>query len=779
MRGNAPLKNSAGVSRGALILGLIAAGTAGIVSPAFAQSTAPAETTAPSETQSDRTPATAADTSPAGPGDIIVTATRQSLGSQRVPISMTAVGAPQLAKEGITSAAQLNQLSPSLYVLSAVSEGSPRFTLRGLTFTDTQATGSPAVATYVDDVYQSFQFGIYTSLYDLQRVEILRGPQGTTFGRNTTGGAVAYFSQTPANKWEGSLSARVAAGDQGQQYVEGMVNIPLIDDKLALRISGHSEWRDDYVRDLTTGRQRGSSNAQSGRIQLRFTPDNETSANLTVFGLRRRGDAPVPHGQVYPGGVVAPGYAQLSPLDLHDNFDNVGATLRIEHTGGLLTLTSISHYRNTLYNTAQDLDGFPDGGVPGDDFSFPQGFIPDTLYRDRALAKQYGQEIRISSDPTRRISGILGAYYEHDNVYDQINYADVIDGLGLDYNNYFPYRVTTNAYAVFGNLKFNVTDAISVIGGIRKSVEKKTDSGTSSYFLDYNYDWTQNNIQVDGVPPVPSTQFLPYRLSQTSKPLTWDATINYNPSSTLLIFARVAKGFRSGGFNPPAFIATPALLPAPVPLTYTGESVRSYEAGIKLGLLDNRLRINASAFHYNYTNQQVTDYSAGFPITRNAGRSKVDGGEIEVTAAPVKALELRGSVSYTNARYTQYAIVGSDYSGNTLQQSPKWTVNGSANYILPIDRTFNLDADTTWSYRSRVFFDSQNSAELTGEALTTGNVRLALVPVTGKGLAVAAFVNNLTNRRPLASGFSFIPDVQYVKFFDTGRLFGVDVSYKW
>lgn len=202
--------------------------------------------------------------------EITVTATRRESTAQSVPLALTAIGGDQLKSSGVTSAAQLARVAPNLYVLgSSVSAGSPRFTLRGLTGTDLLPTSSPAVATYIYDVYQASQFATSAGLFDLQRVEILRGPQGTTFGKNTTGGAVAYFFQTPTDQFEGYATGRVAAGDRPEQFAEGAVNVPL-NDTLVMRASVRIGGKDDYVRDLRTpGGEIGAESSQSGRLQLR------------------------------------------------------------------------------------------------------------------------------------------------------------------------------------------------------------------------------------------------------------------------------------------------------------------------------------------------------------------------------------------------------------------------------------------------------------------------------------------------------------------------------
>jgi iron complex outermembrane recepter protein len=733
----------------------------GLSFPALAQSQEAASTAAPTASPAATNTATNDDT---GVQEVVVTATRQSQTAQRVPISLTAVGAAQLAKEGITSVTQLGQLSPSLYMQTAVSEGSARYTIRGLTVTDTLPTASPAVATYIDDVYQAFQYGINSALFDIQRIEILRGPQGTTFGKNTTGGAVAYFSQTPTNVAEGYVSGQIAGGDQARRFLEAAINVPIIDNTLAMRISARTDSKGTWVYDVANGIQRGGGNGQNGRFQLRWTPSAGTAVNLTAFATSWRGDTPQGHGVIVPE-EVDPRLVAQSPANLFDNFDNNGVTLRVEQNFGSFNLTSISHYRRSRYNTSQDSDGRADDFIP-------------FLYISDARANQYGQELRLASDPALRLSGVGGLYFEHDRIEETTNEA-TITSLN-NYNNLQRTATTTTTYATFANLTFRVTDQLSVIGGLRKSSETRQTEASKLYFDSGQYAWNQGNLVFNTPPAVPD-QTLAYGLKLPAKPWTWDGTIDYNPDRSLLIYARVARGFRSGGFNPPVTII-PAFgtFPATVQPPYQGETLQSYEGGIKLDLLANMLRINASVYHYDYSNQQVQVLSNFIAITSNAGKSKVDGGELEITANPAVHWELRGSVAYTKARYVTYVESDTqDNSGNPLVQAPTWTANGSIAYTTPVSANYNLRASTTWSYRTRVYFDPHKDINDSDGAYANGAVRIGIEPSGTKGFSVTAFGNEIKNQRRLAGAAAFVPGAYYVKYFQPGASYGLDVTYRW
>jgi iron complex outermembrane receptor protein len=692
---------------------------------------------------------------------VVVTATRVKQPAQSVPLSMTAVGAAQLAREGITNVSQLGQLSPSLFVLDTVSAGSPRFTIRGLTGLDILPEGSPAVATYIDDVYQASQFGISQAIFDLQRVEILRGPQGTTFGENTTGGAVAYYSQRPTNTLGGYVTISTAGGDQHQRAAEGALNAPLIDDVLAMRLSGKIYDDGAWVYDTANHRKIGEGHGAAGRFQLRWTPSDTTVANLILFDSRWRGDEPIAWGQFLPAAVNT-SQVGLSAYHLYDDFDNGGATLHLEQELGALTLTSITHFRKTRYDTAEDIDG------TAQDVE---------MWQVDALTEQYGQELRLSSDPKLRLSGILGLYFEHDHINDTQNYAAVITS---DYNDIQYYLTTTKTYAAYGNIKFRITPKLSVISGIRKTVQDKHQNVTALYFVSGAYPWTQSDIAFHGAPPITPDQTLVYEHTLNSDPWTWDETLDYQATNSLLYFIRAAKGVRSGGFNSTEAAYSLSGLPASIPPAFQPEQVLDYEAGIKSTWLGDRLRVNASGYHYNFTDQQVTEYIDVNPVTENAANSKISGGELEVDALPAEHWRLRGTASYTDARYVNYAIPAfyADYSGNALVQSPKWIFGSSVSYVTPITGRCDLRGTVDWTYRTRIFYDSANSATLTDGSLSTGSVQLGIEPSGDRGLSVTGFVNNVTNQVRLASGFNFGPGY-YIKYFDPGRSYGVRASYHW
>lgn len=742
--------------------------------------------------------------------EIVVTATRRATGSQSVPLALTAIGGDELRDKGITNATELGELAPSLIVNAGLSAGSPRYALRGLSNNDLFPSAQAAVTTYIDDVAQNALYGVGASLFDLQRVEVLRGPQGTTFGKNATGGAIVYVSQPPVHRLEGYVSGRLGFGDQQKQSIEGAVNVPVLQDELAARFSFRAEAENDFLRNLgPAGGKVGAASTFSGRGQLLWTPTDDTRANLILYLARRNGDQTLGHAQIGVNDVVDKDVVYFSDkYDFFDDFRNRAATLQVEHDFGPVELTSISHYRHSRQQQSGDLDST--------EF--------DLFYQLRhSTAEQYGQEFRLLSDIAGPISGLLGVYYEHSRIEENSSSNTSTEygpfpGIALPQSR-FPWvymsnpnlpslplargdqlrawdsarRVNlltvTDTYAVFGSVKAEFTKSLSITAGARKTFEKKKHRGLNVYnFLNTTFDFNQGNILYDPLSPIGSPELiLPYQFRLKANPWTWDVTLTYDRLPDFLVFGRVARGFHAGNVNSAGglFIWSPFLQnrafdpPAP----FDGEIVQSYELGIKTNPL-RWLRINANVYHYDYTDQQVSNFFQGALQTANAASSKVDGAELEITAQPTERLTLRGSVSYTDARYSDYLVVRpgrptQDNSGNRLNQAPKWSANWSAGYTAPVSANYDLRLGTNWSYRSRIFFDQTNLLPMSDPARFNGNARIGIEPSSGTGFSITAYVNNLTGVRPMVYTFADSAPDYYTKYFGIGRTFGLDLSYRW
>lgn len=738
-------------------------------------------------------------------GDIVVTATRREAGAQSVPLALTAIGGDQLRAAGVTNATEIGQLAPGLVVSAALSAGSPRYSLRGLSNNDLLATAAAAVTTYIDDVPQNALYGIGASLFDLNRVEILRGPQGTTFGKNTTGGAIAYFSHDPTAELEGYITGRLGFGDRPEQSLEGAINVP-INDELAARISFKTEAQDDYRRNTgPAGGKVGGGSVFSLRGQLRWTPDDLTTVSLIGYLSRGRNDQPLGYAQIGlrpPTNLDVVSYS--GNYDLFDNFDNRAVTMRIERGIGTFKLTSITHYRYSYQNQSGDVDAID----------------LDLFYQLRkSPAEQYGQEFRLVSDSSKAISGLLGLYYEHGSIgedtasststaygpYPGIElglpfvYASDPDGSlplvagdpvrAWDSTRRVRLRTVSDTFAIFGSVTAKLIDALSIAAGARKTIEVKDTDGFNAYhFYNTTYDFNQGNLLYPvGSPPITPEQVLSYSFHKKDEPLTWDVTLSYNPVQRVLLFGRIAKGFHSGGVNSAGslFVWSPFLVRRSVlePARFEGETVISYEVGLKSTLMKG-LRVNANLFHYDYTDQQVSSFTNGSLQTANAASSKVDGAELEIFANPLPGLLLNGSLSYLNARYTDYVIARPGRptevnTGNRLNQAPEWSANWSVSYSTAVCDTHEVQISTNWSYRDRIFFEQTNNMLQSDRERLIGNVRVSLQPSDLAGFSISAYMNNVTDTRPLVYSLANAAPNYFVRYYGIGRTFGLEITHHW
>jgi iron complex outermembrane recepter protein len=709
----------------------------------------------------DTAPAAAADT---GLSDIVVTASRREASAQKVPISITAVSGGQLAAQGITDSVALVRVVPNLYATNGFAEGNIRFAIRGLGSTDFSSAGGSPVGIYIDDVYQTYSFGIGSQIYDVDRVEVLRGPQGTLFGKNTTAGAVSYFSAAPKHKVEASLKLDGQWGFYGKYIAEAMFNTPLTD-TLDARFDLRYSHRDDYVRNVFNNRKIGGNDNFSGRIQLKWQVSDATTATLKLFGQYDKGGAPIYHGG-YIQNICAPAnfdplntpYAHCNGTSLpatyedpkrtsdeapsFERYHNFGATLRLNsELGGGWNLTAISAYAKIDYELLTNDDG--------NDTDFSHTYQP-------LLGWQASQEVRLATPAERPVSAILGLFGQYDHSRTNQYNVSTLEGAALDYLFKYDGRQGTTTLAAFSSATWKVTERLSLVGGLRYSNERRRiDLNGIQVF---GYDLSEQDARLDPArPPAYLNGF--YALygqheSNSWKRLTWDATANYAITPRIMIYGKVAQGFRSGGYNLTATSADTLSRVDPEILT-------SYEGGFKSELFDRMLRLNASLFLYRLRNQQIlSSISGNGAVTSltNAGRSRLEGFEIEAEARPAPDLRLNTSLGYVRSRFLTYdtALAGVPVSlaGNMLPYSPKWTATGGATYSIPMASGHGIDLHTDWSYRSQVYFDPYNFGYTGSPGLVLGNFRLTLTsPKTGPQWHLSAYVDNVTNRRYYGFGY--------------------------
>ena len=642
-------------SRGALLAATICAGLM-TGAPALAQTA----TTAAATDDSELLP------------DIVVTAQRRKESAQNVPIAISAFSADLLSQRGIATPLQLIQYVPNLFGSNNTGLGSANaYYIRGLGNTETISTFDPPVGTYIDDIYLSRQNANNFAFFDLDRIEVLRGPQGTLFGRNTTGGAINVVMKKPAKELGGFVEAAYGAYDK--KLIRGSVDLPL-SEAIQVKISGYFQDDDGYVQNSTTKERANDSDLAGlrGAVQLQVT--ERLSWNLSGTYMRNDGENIINfecdpanpsncNGRFATTGLRASNGTGTSPFAAlgvtgrkagfgsGNQTDTQIYTSNIEWATDDLTVNLITGFVNlkqqfgldfadgrglpTVANPAPAVRGFPSGGF--------------TILND-GRHSQFTQEIKVNGKLfDGRIEYVTGFFLiTEDNTTD---FADIFN-LGFPGPNGFPLLLadrtlvnTANAKAGYFQADFNVTDNLKITGGIRYTDEEKTFRISDNRGTCAPASCLSNANLAVNLP----TGRLAIPTTQRAKVWTPRFVVNYKLDDTLL-YASATRGFKSGGWNARG-TSNNTLLP------FDPEKVWSYEAGAKTDLWDNRLRVNITGFWLETRDLQtpsafVDPVSGGVTfITQNFADYQNKGIELEITAVPVKGLNLYANMGYQDDKY--------------------------------------------------------------------------------------------------------------------------------
>lgn len=689
----------------------------------------------------------AAGASPAGADgleEIIVTAERRESNLQDTPISITAVTAAVLQAQGVRT---VNDLAASVPNLTSTTgpQGSAdaNFFIRGVGQFDFIATNDPGVGVYVDGVYLGRTVGALFDSSDIDRVEVLRGPQGTLFGRNTLGGAVSIVSKQPQL---GELSGTVggSTGSRDRIDVDGSINLPL-GDTAALRIGAFERYQDGFATRSFDGAKFGKTKRYGGRAQLLFKPSDRLSLTLSAdYSNDKSNPAPSVLLAILPLPFFPPDAA--SQIQNRDRFYSVNSSNSTESRNEIygfsgtlayelsdtLTLKSITAYRNLDAFSTSDPDG--------------------TLYRlydQQAPTKQnqFSQELQLTGSLFEdKLDIVLGGYYFREEV-DQtlfLCFAPITPRPTAFFNACNTWnqgnRQVTKSYAVFGQARLKLGERFSLTAGGRYTSERKNIVSNQAFdFRPAGLEVAPGVVIPGFLSPIASN--LPGRLKFNK--FTPKLGAEYKASDDVLLFASYAKGFRSGGFN------GRLIVPATSVPTYQPDTNDAYEIGFKADTPDRRLRFNATAFYQKYKGIQQT---ISVPVTQfqvaNAGNADLYGFEAELTAAPTPALRLNASLGYSNSEFVDVppeAEQSGTINGNSLPFSPRWTASIGGEYRIDIGERFKAIPRVDYRYQSRTYFTALNLPleQQGGYGLLSARLTLA---DAGDRYSIAVYGENLTDK---------------------------------
>jgi iron complex outermembrane receptor protein len=704
----------------------------------------------------------AAQAQTAAPGQlqtINVTAERRVENIREVPSSVSSLQGEVLDVLN-TSGQDVRLLSgrvPSLNIESSFGRAFPRFYIRGYGNTDFRLNASQPVSLVYDDVVQENPILKGFPIFDIESVEVLRGPQGTLFGRNTPAGVVKFNSVKPTRKLEGYGS--ISLGTFSTVNAEGAVNVPLAAGT-ALRVSVLNQTRTDWVNNTyAAGPTRGFEGYRDSaiRAQLLIEPSKELSVLGNVHLRDFKGSA-----RMFRANIIQPGTNNLVPgFDVANvsqdgqnvsKLNNVGANLRIKYDLGSLALYSITGFEQVHTYSRGDIDGgFGASFLP----SSGPGFIPFSSETADGIPKhsQFTQEFRVESTAAGPFSWQAGAFlFAEDYKIESFSYDSLS---GNAQNGYERVRQKNDAYALFGAVKYALTPALSVRGGLRYSQDKKSFTVEDYNSAVFGTVANINALATGG----------PLAAKPKDNKLSWDLSTSYAVDSTMNVYARVATGFRASSVQGASAFNNQSVAKP--------ENNTSVEAGVKADLFNKRARVNFTVFSYEVKDLQLTAVGGGANanILLNAQKATGQGFELDLQSFvtdnllatlgvgynktqikdPGLAVAVCAQCTVTNPRTASgQALI----DGNPLPQAPKVTASFTLKYSQPVGNGAEVYAFTDWVYRDKVNFFLYQSTEFTGKALTEGGLRVGYTWANGK-YDVAAYGRNITNQIRIVGGIDF------------------------
>jgi iron complex outermembrane receptor protein len=690
---------------------------------------------------------------------IVVTAEKRQEDAQKVPIAITALGSNDLAAQRIITTQDLQFAVPGL-VYNNLAEFAEPF-LRGIGTDITGPNADPSVATYVDGVFSASSSGTIFNLLGIERVEVLEGPQGTLYGRNAVGGAINIYTLTPTQKTDAAASATFGdyADKEFSAHLSGGVT-----DNLAIGVYVAGTERNSYLHNFDATLPPGEPNYDSSwgvRLKAVYTPNTWLTLTGSAEHLQTRDFDDVGEGQLQTNAV---GYAYGAPAHIGNYFisEDYGdylktlqsnAALREEVDLDALRIVGISGYRNLRETAPVDIDATAAAVI---------GATGQPL-----VSREWSQELQVLSADKSLIQWIAGAYIfsEHGGYDPEVeNSAFLFPGFQ---NINLTSNVTTDSYALFGQTSFPLA---FIVHGLRLTLGGR-------YTIDHKRLLASEFFaNAANIPVAPSVVF-----PASSK--TWDkftpkVTVDYSFDRTLL-YGTYSKGFKSGVYN----IAAPGT-PGPV----NPETLTDYEIGSKSDLLNSRLRVNTSAYYYDFKDIQVeivNPTAAGTTILQNAASATAYGGELGIDAVVTDNLVLGSGVAYEHSRYDRYdnfagfepAAVGNtqvavDASGNEMQRAPNWVISTKGDYTQPLSSGDSLKVHVGWYYNGGYFWDAGN--QLKQRPYNLVDASLSYV-VQSQGFSVKLWGKNLTNQ--------FYYTSELMTAFGTGAQYAaprmVGVTFDW
>lgn len=737
--------------------------------------------------------AQAEDAPAGGLGEIIVTAQKKSESIQSVPISIAAVSGDQLAAMNVTTLQALQGAVPNVQIDNfANTPNNAVFTIRGIGVIEPDPYAGNTVSIVVDGVPQFFSMGALLDTYDTSRVEILRGPQGTLFGANTTGGVVNVVTNQPTGEFGGYV--RGTYGNWNRFDVNASLEAPLVKDVASLKIAGIHTQRDGWTTNVWNGEDMGRKNVDAVRGQLLLTPAPDLRITLQGEYVAARNGAPivvngglpgeanyVPEGTFWNGAKLpmyrspcavpnqpckAPDKYLSGNNEVPDQSDMTTkffiGTIQYDNTplGDITAITGYKHF--TLFEYT-DQDGTAK---------------TNNATRRRTRGWQFSQELRSAFSAGDNFNAVAGLFYlKTDYTHYQMYHLDfALPGL-IQYNQQ---DQSTESFSAFLQTYTQLSDALKLSAGIRythDSIDARAtlDTGLGSQPLT-SPQWDKFDVRFPGSLDVGG--------KKSWSNVGWKIGLDYELGQNRLLYANWARGFKSGGFTGRIGVAADGNAP------YNPEKVDTFEAGLKADFLDRRLRTNLAAFYTSYRDMQVAqiyfDPATNVQGNRilNAASAEIKGFELEVQAVPTDGLTLRGSLAWLDTRYKDFlyfdpvAAKFIDLKGYALQNAPRWASTLGINYTREFAGGSSVVADVSWMYTGQKFYTAVVNTPRSSIQPTYYVDALLTWYGPDKRYSIGLWGKNLFDKRYISTVYDS-PGYMGLVGYAPPRQFGVTVGYNF
>jgi iron complex outermembrane receptor protein len=648
---------------------------------------------------------------------ITVTAQKRPQPLQQVPLAVTVVGSQEIENRGIAGFAELLSLIPNV-TIDLSSSAQPNISIRGISSSTNNIGIESGVGVVVDDVFLGRPSAFSTQLIDVERVEVLRGSQGTLFGKNTIGGLINIVTSLPSRTFGGA--ADVTAGNYGLRQARGFVTGAL-GDGLAGKVSFTAKQRDGWVHNRTPGAADLMSEDFHGlRAQLRGTPTPTVNWLLSAEYSK---DVAVENYYDIRSGYFAAldgdGADRSIGTNGKDKFKRTinGLSLKLDGKWQGVDLVSITARRGVDWQGVNDQD-------------YTELAIVTQGRKEKQT--QWSQEFRASAR-SGAFSWLAGLYVfgqEQDGVDSTVLDDDTPAVFGLpDIPGYqetadTTVRLKTRSTAIFGSGSFALTDTLDLNGGLRYTRESKS------------FDYAQHLVNPIGLIDALYAEVTPFDDSRRDAQWSGDLGLAYKLNKDVNTYAKVTKGFKAGGFD-----TTAATTSDPGARGFGAETVIAYEAGIKSILAGGKVRLNAALFHMDYRDKQEQFFNGNVQVVSNAAKAQVDGAEIELTARPTQSLLLAASVGYQDARYKDYAA----NNGHRLIDSPRNTASASVQYEGSLTSGWGWMTRADLRHRGMAYQQPDNDPQFTQPASTLVDLSLGLREPSGR-YSLLLWAKNATNK---------------------------------